>query len=167
MGGVEIAGGGVKEVVGREGEKPGIELDGGADAVKDDAGQIVVPDFLDHSFKEVKSPPMAAHKMLDGLGGEEFEVEHAAKGEDHDETVNSLGGDFTGISPIALSLLPWGGLNVEKDFGTGPQGSQVIAKDADASGVAQCSDLLVDANGADPGVMSEQITDLILEGIEL
>ena len=38
MGRFDIAGGGVKEVVGREGKETGIELNGGTDAVKDDAG---------------------------------------------------------------------------------------------------------------------------------
>ena len=109
---------------------------------------------------------MAGHKMLDRLGRDEFEVEHPAKRENHDETVNSLGGDLAGIGPIALSFLSRGGLNVEKGFGTGPQRSQVIAKDTDASGVAESLDLLIDAHGADPGVMTQRLTDLILEGIE-
>lgn len=110
---------------------------------------------------------MAGHKMLDALGREEFEVEHPAKREDHDEAVNSFGGDFTGIGPIALGFFPWGGLNVEKGFGTGPEGPQVISKDTDAPGVAEFLDLLVDTHGAHPGVMIQKLTDLILEGIEL
>ena len=109
---------------------------------------------------------MAGHKMLDGLGREEFEVEHAAKGEDHDETVNSFGGDLAGIGPIALSFLCRGGLNVEKDFGSGPEGPQVISKDTDASRVAELLNLLVNTHGAHRGVMIQKLTDLLLEGIE-
>jgi hypothetical protein len=101
------------------------------------------------------------------LGREEFEVEHPAKGEDHDETVNSFGGDFTGIGPVALSFLRRGGLNVEKGFGGKPQGSQVISKDTDASGVAEFSDLLVNPDSAHRGVMIQKLTDLLFEGIEL
>ena len=56
MGGFNIAGGGIKEVVGGEGEESGIELDGGADAAENDAGQVVVPDFLWDPLKEMESP---------------------------------------------------------------------------------------------------------------
>jgi len=110
---------------------------------------------------------MAGHKMLDGLGMEEFEIEHPAKGEDHDEAVDPLGGDFTGIGPVALSLFPWGGLNVEKGFGTGPKGPQIIAKDTDASRVAELLNLLVNTHGAHRGVTIQKLTDLLFEGIEL
>jgi len=110
---------------------------------------------------------MAGHEMLDGLGREEFEVKHPAEGEDHDETVDALGGDFAGIGPVDLGLLPWGGLNVEKGFWGEPQGPEVISKDADASRVAKFLDLFVDTHGAHHGVMIQKFTDLILEEIEL
>jgi len=139
--------------VGREGEETGIELDGRTDAVKDDTGEIIITNFLDDPCKEMEGPPMAGHKMLDRLGGEEFEVEHAAKGKDHDETVNSLGRDLAGIGPIALSLLCRSRLNVEKGFGRVPEGPQVISKDTDASPIAEFSDLLVNSDGAHGGVM--------------
>ena len=109
---------------------------------------------------------MAGHKMFDRLGREEFEVEHPAKGEDHDEAVDSLGGDFASISPINLSLLSGSGLNVEKGFGRGSEGPQIISKDADPSRVTELLNLLVDTHGADRGVMIQKLTDLILEGIE-
>jgi len=166
MGRSDITGGGVEEVVSGEGQEAGIELDSGADAVKDDAGEVVITDFLYHPLKEMESPPMGGHKRLDRLGGEEFEVEHATKGEDHDETVNPFGGDLAGIGPIALSLLSRGGLNVEKDFGSAPEGPQVISKDTDASTIAELLNLLVNTQGTDCGVMIEKLPDLILKGIE-
>ena len=61
---------------------------------------------------------MAGHKMLQGLGGKELEVEHPAEGEDHEETVDLMGvsRDGSGIGPVDLGFLRRGGLDVEKGF---------------------------------------------------
>ena len=52
----------------------------------------------------MKGMNMADEEVFKALRGKEFDVEHAAEGKDHEETVGSLGGDSAGEGPITLCL---------------------------------------------------------------
>jgi hypothetical protein len=60
---------------------------------------------------------MAHEEGFEALREKEFEIEQAAEGEGYKEAVDSLGGDPTGISPIALSFLRWKDLDGKKSSG--------------------------------------------------
>ena len=60
-----------------------------------------------------------------------------------------------------------GRLDMEKGFGGGALCSQVVAQDADPSGIADLLDIFPDAFAADAGVVFEEVVDFVLEGVEL
>jgi hypothetical protein len=110
---------------------------------------------------------MAGQKMLQGLGREELEVKHPAEREDHQETIDFLGGDGSDISPVGLGLFRRGCPDGEKDFRGGPKGGQVISEDADSTGIAKFFNLLVDAYGAEVRIMVQYLPDFFFVAVEL
>ena len=91
---------------------------------------------------------MADEEVFKALRGKEFDIEHAAEGKDHEKAVDSLGRDSAGVGPIGLSLFRWHDPNGKKRFGGRLKGSQIIAKNRDATRVAQGLDLLKDTHAA-------------------
>ena len=96
-----------------------------------------------------------------------MEVKHPAEREDHQETVDSLGGNGSGIGPVGLRLFRRGCPDGEKSFRGGPEGGQVISQDADSTGIAKFFNLLLDAYRAEVRIMVQQLPDFFFVAVEL
>ena len=110
---------------------------------------------------------MADEEVFEALRGEEFEIEHAAEGKDHEEAVEFLRRDSAGISPIGLGLLGWKDPNGKKHLGGRLNRSQIIPEDTDAARVTQGVNLLVNAHPTETRIGLKEGLDFIFEGIEL
>ena len=115
----------------------------------------------------MKRMKVTTEEVFKTLGGKEFDIEHAAEGEDHEETVNPLGRDSAGIGPIDLRLFSGKDLDRKKRLGGSSNRSQIIPEDTDAARVAHRLDLFVDAHPAQPRVGFKESLDFVFERIEL
>ena len=110
---------------------------------------------------------MADKEVFKALRGKEFDIEHAAKGEDHEEAVDALGGNSAGIGPIALCFLCWQDPNGKKGFGGRLKRSQIIPQDRDAARVAQRLNLLEDPHAAQSRIGFNKGLNFFFKGVEL
>jgi len=114
----------------------------------------------------MKRMKVTTEEVFKTLGGKEFDIEHAAEGEDHEETVNPLGRDSAGIGPIDLRLFSGKDLDGKKRLGGSSNRSQIIPEDTDAPWITHGSDLLVDTHPAQTRIGFKEGLDFIFEGIE-
>jgi hypothetical protein len=110
---------------------------------------------------------MADEEGFEALRGKEFEKEHAAEGESHEEAVDPLGADPASISPIALGFLPWKDLDGKKSTGGRFHRSQIIPEDTDTARITHGFDLLVNAHPTEARIGSKEGLDFVFERIEL
>ena len=149
-----------------------MELDGGAAAVEDGASEVVVHEGAGDAAQGVEGFDVPAEEALEGLVEGEEGGDGAGVAEDHDESGDGAGAvsdaDLAEGAPVDL-----GGLAGQRDdpavdgpAGLGPQALDDASELVDGPGIAAQADHLVDAGGAEAGVLGEGVADERQVGVE-
>ena len=149
-----------------------MELDGGAAAVEDGGSEVVVDEGAGDAAQGLEGFDVSAEEALEGLVEGEEGGHGAGVAEDHDESgdgaVAAADADLAEGAPVDLSLLA-----AQRDDpsvggagGFGPHAADEAANLDDRAGVAALSDHLVDAGGAQGGVLGQGVADERQVGVE-
>ena len=149
-----------------------MELDGGAAAVEDGGSEIVVDEGAGDAAQGLEGFDVSAEEALQGLVEGEEGGHGAGVAEDHDETGDGAGAvsdaDLAEGAPVDLGGLAGEGDDptVDGPAGLGPQALDDASELVDRPGIAALSDHLVDAGGAQGGVLGQGVADERQVGVE-
>ena len=149
-----------------------MELDGGAAAVEDGASEVVVDEGAGDAAQGVEGLDVPAEEALEGLVEGEEGGDGARVTEDHHETGDGAGAvsdaDLAEGAPVDLRRLAGQGDDAPVDgpAGLGPQALDDASELVDGTGIAAQADHLVDAGGAEAGVLGEGVADERQIGVE-
>ena len=149
-----------------------MELDGGAASIEDGASEVVVDEGAGDAAQGVEGLDVPAEEALEGLVEGEEGGDGAGVAEDHDESGDGAGAvsdaDLAEGAPVDLSLLADQGDDptVDGAGGLGPQAPDEAPDREDRAGIAALSDHLVDAGGAQGGVLGQSVVDEGQVGVE-
>ena len=152
-------------VVAGELEQAGVKLHGGAAAVEHGAAQVVVDEVAGDAAERVEGVDVSAEEALEGLVEGEERGEGARVAEDHDESGDGAravsDADLAEGAPVDLCLLgdQRDDAAVDGAAGLGPQAAHEAADLDDGTGVAALAHHLVDAGGAQAGVLGQGVAD--------
>ena len=142
-----------------------MKLYGGAAAVEDRAAQVVVDEGAGDAAEGVEGVDVTAEEALQRLVEGEEGGDGARVAEDHDETGDRAhavsDADLAEGAPIDLGLLGDQSNDppVDSAGGLGPQAPHEAADLDDGAGVAALAHHLVDARGAQAGVLGEGVAE--------
>ena len=142
-----------------------MKLHGRAAAVEDGAPEVVVDEGAGDAAQRVEGLDVSAEEALEGLVEGEERGEGARVAEDHDETGDGAGAvsdaDLAEGAPVDLRLLSdqRDDAAVDGAAGLGAQAAHETADLDDGARVAALSDHLVDAGGAQAGVLGQGVAD--------
>ena len=142
-----------------------MKLHGGAAAVEHRAAQVVVDEGAGDAAEGVEGVDVTAEEALQRLVEGEEGGDGARVAEDHDETGDCAhavsDADLAEGAPIDLGLLGDQSDDppVDSAGGLGPQAPHEAADLDDGAGVAALAHHLVDARGAQAGVLGEGVAD--------
>ena len=159
-------------VVAGELEQAGVKLDGGTAAVEHSAAQVVVDERAGDAAQGLEGLDVSAEETLKGLVEGEEGGDGARVAEDHDESGDGAcavsDADLAEGAPVHLTLLAHQGDDAAVDGagGLGPQAPHEAADLDDRARVAALVDHLVDAGGAQPGVLGQGVANERQVGVE-
>src|SRR5690606_15891266 len=148
-----------------------MELDVVADALEDDALEIVVEDLARYAAERLEGEPMAAQERLERRVEHEPRV-HRARPRQHEQEApqGSLGGadlDLAEVAPVDLRLFARQRREAEERFDSRrPHAAHVAAKLRDRALIPTGAEHLVDAGRAQPRVVVEDLADQSLVRVE-
>ena len=146
-----------------------MELDGGAAAVEDGASEVVVDERAGGPAQGVEGFDVSAEEAFEGLVEGEEGGDGARVAEDHDESGDGADAvsdaDLAEGAPVDLRRLADQGDDptVDGPAGLGPQALDDASELVDRTGIAALADHLVDAGGAEAGVLG-RVSRIGVEG---
>ena len=149
-----------------------MELDGGAAAVEDGASEVVVHEGAGDAAEGVEGFDVPAEEALEGLVEGEEGGDGAGVAEGHDESGDGAGAvsdaNLAEGAPVDLRGLAGEGDDptVDGPAGLGPKALDDASELVDGTGIAALADHLVDAGGAEAGVLGEGVADERQVGVE-
>ena len=157
-------------VVSAQFQQPGIEVNLIAAALQHCAFQIVVKNHAGLSAPVLEGVDVATQEILRRLIEEEFQIESAGVGQrDHEAGQRSAGAadhDIAEVGPIGLRLVGGKGPQTQKGFpDPRPQVGNGAAQLHDAAGIAAVVNHLVNARGAQAGMLVQGLPDELDIGI--
>ena len=159
------AGAGREVIVAGELEQAGMKLHRGAAAVEHGAAEIVVHEVAGDATERVEGVDVSAEEALERLVEGEERGERARVAEDHDETGDRAcavsDADLAEGAPVDLRLLADQSDDAAVDgaAGLGAEATHEAADLRDGAGIPALAQHLVDARGAQAGVLGQGLAD--------